>query len=288
MNWMLAAILICGDNMVTSCSIDDNPVTDPEPTLPDQAYMFVQNVLGDTRYVADVMEATSPGGATVMSKVIRLEVSSYEEAKEEFLKLLPEGVAETAFVIEDYYMGLFTESTGYYLNVPGADEAALVTFNRLYDMMASILGYAWVQMTPELQEALGAEMIVYMPKAEDDDMANFINCLMKILPYSTPDPEDPTAIICTCPSVEMYMDAVLGFISLKMMSAARLMEDGNMNVPLTDASGNLYGNMIVLSDENRGDALNVFIMDDALQAALAAQIGMPISKISFFLAEDAE
>lgn len=32
MNWMLAAILICGAGMVTSCSTNDNPIIDdPEP-----------------------------------------------------------------------------------------------------------------------------------------------------------------------------------------------------------------------------------------------------------------
>ena len=287
MNWMLAAILICGANMVTSCSTNDNPIIDPEPTLPDQAYMFVQNVLSDTRYEAGMMEATSPEGETAMSKVIRLDVGSYEEAQEEFLKLLPEGVAETAFVIEDYYQGLFTESTGYRLNAPATNDEDIIAFSKVYDFMSSIIGYAWVQLTPDLQEAFDAEMIVYMPKVDEDDMANFINCLINILPYCTPEPENPTAIICTCPSVEMYMEAALDFITTKMMTSATPTEDGNMTVALTDPSGNLYGNMIVLSAANRGDALSVYVMDEALQASLAAQIGMPLSKISFYLGAEA-
>ncbi len=167
MNWMLAAILICGAGMVTSCSTNDNPIIDdPEPALPDQAFMFVQNVQNDSRYVADIMEASSPEGETAMSKVIRLEVNSYEEAQEEFLKLLPEGVAETAFVIEDFYKGLFTEATGYRLNAPATNDEDVIAFSKVYDFMTSIIGFAWVQLTPDLQEAFDAEMIVYMPKAE--------------------------------------------------------------------------------------------------------------------------
>ncbi len=287
MNWMLAAILICGAGMVTSCSTNDNPIIDPEPALPDQAFMFVQNVQNDSRYVADIMEASSPEGETAMSKVIRLEVNSYEEAQEEFLKLLPEGVAETAFVIEDFYKGLFTEATGYRLNAPATNDEDVIAFSKVYDFMTSVIGFAWVQLTPDLQEAFDAEMIVYMPKAEEDDLANFINCMVNILPYSVPSPENPTAIICTCPSTEMYMEAALSFITTKMMATAQPTEDGNLSVSLTDSSGNLYGHMIVLSAANRGDALSVYVMDEALQASLAAQIGMPLSKISFYLGAEA-
>lgn len=250
--------------------------------------MFVQNVQNDSRYVADIMEASSPEGETAMSKVIRLEVNSYEEAQEEFLKLLPEGVAETAFVIEDFYKGLFTEATGYRLNAPATNDEDVIAFSKVYDFMTSVIGFAWVQLTPDLQEAFDAEMIVYMPKAEEDDLANFINCLVNILPYSVPSPENPTAIICTCPSTEMYMEAALNFITTKMMATAQPTEDGNLSVSLTDSSGNLYGHMIVLSAANRGDALSVYVMDEALQVALLEKIGLPLSKISFYLGAEAE
>lgn len=286
MNWMLAAILICGANMVTSCTNDDNPIIDPEPTLPDQAYMFVQNVLSDTRYRADVMELTSTEGEAVSSKIIRLDVANYDEALEEFMKLLPEGVAETAFTTDDFYKGLFTEAICYKLNAPAVNDTDIIAIGKVHDFMTSAIGYAWVDLTEDLQEALDAEKIVYMAKTDGDDMANFVNCLINILPYCMPDAENPTEIICTFPTTEIYMESALAFITTKMMTAATLTEDGNLQVPLTDASGNLYGNIIVLSPSNRGDALSVYVLDDALQVSLLNKVGIPISKLSFYVNEE--
>jgi hypothetical protein len=283
---MLAAILICGANMVTSCTNDDNPIIDPEPTLPDQAYMFVQNVLSDSRYRADVMEVTSVDGESVMAKVIRLDVDNYDEAVEEFMKLMPEGVAETAFTSDEYYKGLFTEAICCKLNAPAVNDVDTVAICRVHDYMTSAIGYAWVHLTDDLIKALDAEMIVYMAKTDEDDLANFLNCFINILPYCTPNAENPSEIICTFPSIEVYMESALAFITTKMMTGASVTEDGNLQVPLTDAKGNLYGNIIVLSPSYRGDALSVYVLDDALQASLLENVGIPISKLSFYVNEE--
>jgi hypothetical protein len=65
--WMLAAILACG-SMFTSCiSNEDSPVL-PEPQeKPDQAAMFVQNVISDGRYTPGVM---SNGEANLFISVL--------------------------------------------------------------------------------------------------------------------------------------------------------------------------------------------------------------------------
>jgi len=287
MNWMLAAILICGANMVTSCSLDDNPV-DPEPEMPDQVAMFVQNVLSDTRYKADKIQATSPDGASASSDVIRLDVSGYDEALEEFLKLLPEGVAETAFEIEDFYQGIYSESVGYRLNDPANGGEQVIALNKVRDYMSFMIGYAWVQLTPELQEILNADFIVYMPTEDEDDMSNFVDCLMKFAPYCQPDMDDMTHLICTFPTYESYLDGVLSFLSSRMMMSAQPTEEGDMVLEVADNNGNLYGLLTVLSAEHRGDALNVFLLDEDLQASLASRIGISFSKISFYVSADAE
>ena len=281
MNWMLAAILICGANMVTSCSVDDNPV-DPEPEMPDQVAMFVQNVLSDTRYRTEVFEVTSPDGSSMAANVLRLDVSGYEEAQEEFLKLLPEGVAETAFDIEDYTQVMYSQSVGYRLNDPANGGEEIIALNITQDYISSFFGYAWVMLSPELQEILNVENIVYMTGSEDD-MSNFVNCLMNIIPYCEPDPEDMTHLICTFPSVNELFDLFLPFITSNMMYSASYTEDGDMQLLLTDNEGNIYGILTVLSEENRGDANSVFVLDEDLQACLASRIGMPFSRISFYV-----
>ena len=84
--WVMAAILTCGF-AITSCTNEiDNPVVpDPQPVVPDQASMFVKNVLDDERYTHDVLAVEGDS-----LNFLRLNVSGYEEATAEFLKLLPE------------------------------------------------------------------------------------------------------------------------------------------------------------------------------------------------------
>jgi hypothetical protein len=75
--WMLAAILACG-SMFTSCTgNEDSPVQPEQPVLPDQAAMFVQNVLADGRYTPTIMAV---GEENLI--YLRLDVADYEEAKE--------------------------------------------------------------------------------------------------------------------------------------------------------------------------------------------------------------
>lgn len=283
--WMLVAFLICGANMMTSCSNEDIPVV-PNPQLPDQASMFVQNVLSDARYTPDLFQISSQEGETVSSKIIRLDVNSYEEALAEFLKLLPEGVAETAFAYDDYYKGLFSSATAFSLNAPLINDKDTICICKTNDIMASAIGYAWVELTEDLQKALGAEQIIYMVKTDNDDMANFISSLMNIIPYCTPDANDPSHLICTFPNSDVYMELALAFITTKMMMALVPDENGDGKVAMTDGGGNLYGYMYILSPEHKGDALAVYVLDEDLQASLAKQIGGAFSKISFFLAED--
>ena len=74
--WMLAAILTCGA-MFTSCaSNEDSPVQPEPPVLPDQAAMFVQNVLADGRYTPAILAIS---GQEI--PYLRLDVADYEEAK---------------------------------------------------------------------------------------------------------------------------------------------------------------------------------------------------------------
>lgn len=282
MNWMLAAILICGANMMISCSKNDLPV-DPKPTLPDQASMFVQNVLSDARYTRDIFQVSNMDGTVESAPIIRLNVNSYEEALEELLKLLPEGVAETAFPY-DLYEGLFSEATGYRLNAPAVDGESIVGIQKSKDLFSSMIGYAWVELTPDLQEALQVQMIVYFANTSEDDLTNFVSCLMNVIQYCQPDANDPTALICTIPTREMYLDLVAPFVTTKMMMALVPTEEGDGKVVMTDSQGNAYGYLYVLSAEHSGDASNVYVLDEALQASLAAQIGMAFSKISFYLA----
>lgn len=283
MNWMLAAILICGANMMISCSNNDLPV-EPKPQLPDQASMFVQNVLSDARYTRDIFQISNIDGSVESAPILRLNVNSYEEALEEFLKLLPEGVAETASPC-DFYKQLFSEATAYKLNAPAAEGGeSIISINKTIDLLSNILGYAWIDLTPDLQEALQVQMIVYFANTSEDDLTNFISCLMNVFQYCQPDANDPTALICTIPTREMYVDLVIPFVTTKMMMALVPTEEGDGKCAMTDSQGKVYGYLYVMSPEHSGDAQNVYVLDEALQASLAAQIGMTISKISFYVA----
>ena len=284
MNWMLAAILICGANMMISCSSNDLPV-EPKPQLPDQASMFVQNVLSDARYTRDIFQVSNMDGSVESAPIIRLNVNSYEEALEELLKLLPEGVAETAFP-DDHYQRLFSEATGYRLNAPAADGGeSIIIINKTQDLFCSMLGYAWIDLSSDLQEALQVQMIVYFANTGEDDLTNFISCLMNVIQYCQPDANDPTALICNIPTREMYVDLVIPFVTTKMMMALVPTEEGDGKCAMTDSQGKVYGYLYVMGPEHSGDAQNVYVLDEALQASMAAQIGMAFSKISFYLAD---
>jgi len=281
--WMLAAILTCG-SMFTSCtSNEDSPVQPEPPVLPDQAAMFVQNVLADARYTPAIMAA---GEENLI--YLRLDVADYEEAKAEFLKLLPEGVAETA-VEGDFYHGLFVEATDYTLFAPQKNASDSISFQKVQPLINTAIGFAWVDLSPDLQEALQVEYIIYMLASSNDDLDNFVTCLMGIMPYSMPYPEDPNHLICYAPSKEVYMDTVVAMMTNKMVTSTEYLEDGNMRMTLSDKDDNSYGKLTVLRNESKPeDALNVFLFDEDLQASMAARIGGAFTKLSFYLAPAAE
>lgn len=52
--WMQGAILLCGTNMMTSCSNTDIPAPAPQPEWNDQASLFVMKTLSDQRYQKDM------------------------------------------------------------------------------------------------------------------------------------------------------------------------------------------------------------------------------------------
>jgi len=280
--WMLAAILTCGA-MFTSCaSNEDSPVQPEPPVLPDQAAMFVQNVLADGRYTPAILGV---GGEEIV--YLRLDVADYEEAKAEFLKLLPEGVAETAFEVNLHSM--FVEGAGYALFAPQQNDIDSIAFMQVQPVMSTAAGIAWVELTPDLKEALQVNSIIYMQASSNDDMDSFVTALMAIVPYSTPDPEDRSHLICNVPSQEVYMDLVSTMLTTKMMGSAEYLEDGNMRMTLTDKDDKSYGKLTVLGQANRpADAINVFLFDEDLQASMAARIGGAFSKLSFYFTPAAE
>ena len=270
--WMMAAIFTCGF-LFSSCSNnEDNPV--PKP-LPDQAAMFIQNVLSDSRYYPDMLEIGADGET---AKYLRLDVADYDEAKKEFLKLLPEGVAATAHEGK-FYQGLFTESTVYYLNAPQQNTVDSIAFQTVNPIMNQLVGLAWVDLPDDLEEALDVDFIIYMLESSNDDLENFIQSLIAIMPYSKPDPEDPTHLICNIKKGQEEL--VASFLTTKMMSTAVITENG-MELTLTDAAGNSYGKMTVLNRSLITEG-SVLVFDETLQASMAAVIGGAFSKISFFL-----
>ena len=279
--WMLAAILTCGA-MFTSCaSNEDSPVQPEPPVLPDQAAMFVQNVLSDGRYTPDVM--TSAEGKLYY---LCLHVADVEEAKAEFLKLLPEGVAETAFEIP--VQSLYREVTGYELNAPQKNGIDSIAFEVITDRMVSMMGYAWVELSRDLQQALQANVIIYMPKADNDDLNNILMSFSNIMSMCQLDPEDPSHIICTMPSKEVYMNLAPAFITTKMVLTSVSTEEGNQVMTVTDNDGNSYGKMTLVPSANTSNGAQLqYLLDEDLQANFQEKSGMkmPIAKISFFVAE---
>jgi hypothetical protein len=278
--WMQAAILLCGTNMMTSCSNTDIPAPAPQPEWNDQASLFVMKTLSDQRYQKDMFDATMGQEGAEPTPVLRLDVASYEEAYEEFLKLLPEGVAETAYDNDNYYKALFSKSTGFLMNGFVEGETETLFIHQSIDYAISLMGFAWVDLSPKLQAVMGVVKIVYFKKTTNDDLSNFIEGLKGIMPYSKPDTENPTALICTIPATD-YNNLLSALFTSKMITTGKVTELG-AETTLTDNDGNIYGKLTSLPKENCGDARNVYVMDEALQACLGSQIGMPISKITFY------
>lgn len=276
--WLIAAILTCGF-MFTSCSIEDDPVA---PEQPDQVSMFVQNVLADSRYYIRTM--TLDGQS---DDYLCLDVASYEEALAEFLKLLPEGVAETAYE-ESLDSDVFLDPVWYSFITPQSDEAEQAIFCRVLPKVSKVAGYAAVMLTDELREALGVMMIMYMPYSVNDDMDNFVQSLMAVLPKSLPDPEDPTHLVCTVASEEEYSTLASAFLTPKMISSIDTTENGGV-FTLTDEAGNSYGKLYIIgktSDDD--DWRGRFVFDEDLQASMAMRLGMAFSQLTFYLAAPEE
>lgn len=281
--WMLAAVLTCG-SMFTSCASNEDSPVQPEPpeppVLPDQAAMFVQNVIDDGRYTPDVLKN---GEEQIL--FLRLDVADYEEAKAEFLKLLPEGVAETAFEMSAQLP--YSERTGYKLNAPQNNDIDSIAFAVTAPNMISLAGYAWVFLTDDMQEALQVNALVYMPQDSNDDLDNFMKAFMDIMPMCQPDPEDPTHIICTLPSMEVYTALVPAFITTKMMQTMTLTEEGDRMLTLTDKDGKSYGKLILVPKEEITDGSHFkYLLDEDLQASFKELLGIPspVATISFVIA----
>ena len=251
---------------------------------PDEAAQFVQNVQADGRYSPAVLAVGEDS-----YDYLRLDVASYDEACAEFLKLLPEGVAETAFDAPAVG-GMFTEATGYLLNAPQLGVVDSIVFTKVLPAMNSLVGFAWVPLTEDLREALETDFIIYMPATSNDDMDNFVQSLLAVMPYSKVDPGDPTHLICTVATKEQYIELAPAFLTTKMMSTWKPLENGDSEFTLTDKDGNSYGKLIVVAKENvQDDALNLFLFDEALQASMTEKIGGALAKLSFYLAApDAE
>lgn len=250
----------------------------------DEAAQFVQNVQTDGRYSPAVLAVGEDS-----YDYLRLDVASYDEACAEFLKLLPEGVAETAFDAP-VVGGMFTEATGYLLNAPQLGVVDSIVFTKVLPAMNSLVGFAWVPLTEDLREALETDFIIYMPATSNDDMDNFVQSLLAVMPYSKVDPGDPTHLICTVATKEQYIELAPAFLTTKMMSTWKPLENGDSEFTLTDKDGNSYGKLIVVAKENvQDDALNLFLFDEALQASMTEKIGGALAKLSFYLAApDAE
>ena len=278
LSWMFGAILSCVA-MFTSCTNElDNPV--PVPSLPDQTSMFIQNVLADTRYQPDMLEVGAGGEKATF---LRLDVADLEEATAEFLKLLPEGVAATAFEVEDHSK-MFTARTGYELTHPQNAHNDTIFFQPLNPALAQ-LGVAWVELAAEMKKAFNADFIIYMPKSDNDDMVNFVKCLTAVVPYGKPDPEDRSHLICTITRAQQTLTS--DFMTMKMMGTATVNGNGDLELTLTNSAGKSYGKMTVLGKDKLTDgALNRFLFDEDLQVSMAAVIGGAFSKLTFLLAEE--
>lgn len=276
--WMMVAILTCGSVFTSCIKNEDNPV--PVPSLPNQTSMFIQNVLADTRYQPDMLEVGAGGAKATF---LRLDVADVEEATAEFLKLLPEGVAATAFEVQDHAK-MFTARTGYEFTHPQNAHNDTIFFQPLNPALAQ-LGVAWVELTAEMKKAFNADFIIYMPKSNNDDMVNFVKCLTAVVPYGKPDPEDRSHLICTITRAQLALTS--DFMTMKMMGTATVNGNGDLELTLSNNAGKSYGKMIVLGKDKLTDGtLNIFLFDEDLQASMAAAIGGAFSKLTFLLAPE--
>ena len=282
--WMMAAILTCGF-ATTSCTDGvngvDNPVVPiPEPAQPDQASMFVENIKADGRYTPAKLAV---GGRDV--DILRLDVADFEAAKAEFLKLLPEGVETTAFE-RTKFSEMFVEATYYLLNAPQENRKDSITFYKVLPAMNGLVGYAWIEMPSDIKKALNVTNVIYMQAASNDDMDAIAKAILTITPFSKPDTQDPTNLVCTVPNQEKYTELITPFLTTKMMGTATPTADGNTEFTLTDNDGKSYGKLTVLGKDNKpADVINMLILDEDLQKSLASKLGGAFSKITFCLAK---
>ena len=279
LSWMFGTILSCAA-MFTSCNnAIDNPVTPmPEPG-PDEAAMFVQNVQNDSRYKIDYIGAQGEG-----AYYLRLDVGSYEEAMAEFLKLLPEGVAATAFKDEGESVTGVEEAIGFLLNAPKLNKKDTVFFCKSSEGYEQMVGYAQVYMDTDIMEALGEKFILYLPSVVDD-MIHFTNSFINIMPYCQIDPEDTGHLICTAPSASDAFYWALEFISAKMSDNMTKLENGDAVMPLADGQGNSYGYMTIVNANNMPEGVKmIFLFDDDLKASMEKILQIGFSKLSFVVA----
>lgn len=240
--------------------------------------MFVQNVLNDNRYQRDYSVALA-------DYYIRLDVSDYEEAEAEFLKLLPEGVAATAFKHDVEPTPLYQEIIAYSLNAPMVNDKDTIGFCKTGEGMVQMLGHAYVSLTPDITEKLGAPYIMFMPSA-DDDMAHFIDVLTNIImPYCQLDPDDAEHLICRVPSYDDAAYFAASFVTMKMSEGATLNENDDRVLPLTDGQGNSYGHMIMVHRDNTPEDVSImYLFDDDLKANMEKILQIGFSKLSFIIA----
>ena len=271
---MLAAILTCSA-MFTSCTNNqDNPVTPTPNPGPDEVGMFVQNVLNDNRYQRHAY----------IKNCLCLDVDSYEEAMAEFLKLLPEGVAATAFKDEGELVTGVDEAIGFLLNAPKLNKKDTVFFCKSSEGYEQMVGYAQVYMDTDIMEALGEKFILYLPSVVDD-MIHFTNSFINIMPYCQIDPEDTGHLICTAPSASDAFYWALEFISAKMSDNMTKLENGDAVMPLTDGQGNSYGYMTIVNANNMPEGVKmIFLFDDDLKANMEKILQIGFSKLSFVVA----
>ena len=80
------------------------------------------------------------------------------------------------------------------------------------------------------------------------------------------------------------MDLVATMLTSKMIPTTEYLEDGNLRMTLTDSNGKSYGTITTLPVENKPDGpISEFQFDEDLQASIAAKLGAPISKLSFYI-----
>ena len=276
---MLAAILTCG-TMFTACSAElDYPVAPTPDPGPDEAGMFIQNVLSDSRY-----KMTSWGEISEGEYYLRLDVNSYEEAMAEFHKLLPEGVAATAFEYEDDTEFGVESIIGYSLNAPRMNDKDSIAICKTVQGLEPVGGYAQVYLTPDISEALHVSNILYMP-ASNDDLDILINSITNVLPYSKIDPDDTGHLICTA-SRDESLPLLLSFFTESLVAGSTLNDNNETVFTLVDKQGNKYGHMIVPSMQDAPEnVMGILLFDDELKANMEKKLKIGFSKLTFIVKE---